>query len=133
MTKEEYLQSTINYYSEDTVYRRCQNLITGKCCYSPEHANKLQSEGCAIGRYLTSEDEKGTWDNVNLTLEELVNSTDRNKYMPPWMRDMPIEYLTAIQSLHDRDENWNLTGLSITGKITVNNIINKYELNLPKY
>ena len=53
MTKKEFLEDTIAYYSED-VNRRC---IKGtKCLYSPLNADKKGiSKGCAIGRHLDEE------------------------------------------------------------------------------
>lgn len=52
MTKLEFLEDTVKYYSENT-NRRCVNNVIVGCYYSPENAGKIGiSDGCAIGRHL---------------------------------------------------------------------------------
>lgn len=57
MTPEEFIDSTVEYYSTDPVNRRCVN-DDGDCLYSPITADRLQSDGCAIGRHMTLEQQQ---------------------------------------------------------------------------
>jgi hypothetical protein len=131
LTKEEFLKSTIDYYSADPANRRCTSAVD-RCYYSPEHANKPTSEGCAIGRHLTSEEGKKMWDDANLTIDELATDPDYKGYMPEWMQALPRRFLAGVQSLHDNRHNWDATGLTDRGKRSVNSIIRLYKLNLPQ-
>lgn len=125
MTREQFLLDTIKYYSEDTS-RRC--VSEGKCTYSPETLNK-NSEGCAIGRWLDEE--------LQLELDALGIVPVQNEKvfdkLPKWMQGMGIYFLQHVQDLHDSSIYWDESGLSQLGKNKVNEMIEHYTLNIPKY
>lgn len=125
MTREEFLLDTIKYYSEDTS-RRCAT--ESRCTYSPKTLNK-NSEGCAIGRWLDEE--------LQLELDALGAVPVQNKKvfdkLPKWMQSMETYFLQHIQDLHDTGYCWSESGLSQFGKDKVNEMIEHYTLNIPKY
>lgn len=125
MTREEFLLNTIKYYSEDTL-RRCEE--DGKCRYSGKTLNK-NSDGCAIGRWLDEE--------VKLDLDSLGPVPVQNEKvfdkLPKWMQGMGIYFLQHVQELHDSSIYWDESGLSQLGKNKVNEMIEHYYFNIPKY
>lgn len=125
MTREEFLLDTIKYYSED-VSRRCVD--NGNCKYSGKSLN-MNSDGCAIGRWLDEE--------LKLELDALGTVPVQNEKvfdkLPKWMQGMGRCFLHDVQDLHDIDNYWNESGLSQFGKEKVNEMIEHYTLNIPKY
>ena len=113
----EFLQNTINYYSED-VNRRAvvDNDDCIECRYLTEDGRK-----CAIGRFL------------DITLEQSdklsntpVESNRILNLLPNEVRDLGSPFLTDIQFLHDNNFFWNEEGLSHLGKKYVDTIIKDY-------
>ena len=124
MTRKQFLLDTIKYYSEDTS-RRC--VAFDKCAYSPKTLGKT-GDGCAIGRWLDED--------LKLELDRYENnpviSDGVYEKLPDWMQSLGKSFLSSVQKLHDDDDNWN-NGLSDIGEISVNRIIDTYNLNIPKY
>lgn len=124
MTRLEFLNDTITYYSEN-VDRRCT--YEHGCFYSPINSDKQGiSEGCAIGRHLDSELQlrldKDSIGDSGVSNDEVFES------LPTWLQELGQDFLVSIQILHDRKENWDSKGLSEIGKEHVNNIITKYDI-----
>lgn len=132
MTKEEFLLDTLEYYSGH-LERRCE--ADGVCKYSPKAVNKQgKTEGCAIGRHL-SEEGKLAFDNLPLNGITHIRQdypVTFAKYAPLWMQEMDTFYLSAIQALHDSDDNWTDKGLSYYGKREVKTIIENFSLSNPE-
>lgn len=92
MNKLEFLQDTINYYWGKPE-RRCYDEKLSQCFYGPIG----ESQGCAIGRHISPElqgelDEKHGGTNLNMEMFEKL---------PDWMQKLGLQYLRAVQSLHD--------------------------------
>ena len=94
-TRIDMLNDAIAYYWGKPE-RRCVNDI-GNCVYYPPTGS--QSEGCAIGRFLTPE-----------LARKLDNAEDNNsgviysnifQQLPTWMKDLGQNFLKDLQILHD--------------------------------
>lgn len=123
MTQEEFLLSTIEYYSADTNRR---NKTPYVCCYFPLKPN---SEGCAIGRWLKPELAKEL-DSMGYTAVKRQEVFNR---LPIKLKKLTSSFLQDIQELHDYDSYWEESGLSKEGIEKVNQIIKNYKLNIPLY
>lgn len=132
MTKEQLLQSTIDYYGVDPENRRC--FKDGNCKYSPKTAGKQGlSEGCAIGRHLSPKVQKA-FDNFSgnsYSIIDIMAKEEMKKLLPEWMQEMPVGFLSSVQVLHDKSSSWGAKGLSNVGKQRVNRIIEEYKLSMP--
>lgn len=128
MTKEQFLQSTIDYYSVDPYNRRCHR--DHGCKYSPENAGKEgKSEGCAIGRHLTPEVQKKLDESQGI-ISDIITYKSLKQLLPEWMQEMDPDFLDQVQLLHDTSSSWEPNGLSERGKERVNTIINKFNLSM---
>lgn len=111
MTKEEFLEDTIQYFSDPN--KRCVSDF-GNCFYSPQDSDQT---GCAIGRFMTPEnaqlaDNLGGADGLNYkTMYSIYRSL-----IPEFMLEWNLDFLDNVQRLHDNSEYWNKTGLSEQGK-----------------
>lgn len=119
MTKQEFLQNTVDYYSKDPLNRRC---VLNNCCYyDPVKAEKPKSNGCAIGRYLKKVNRakfQNQMDDLSHSgIYNVYKTPDALKLLPKWMRDMEINFLQVVQNLHDDGSYWTDTGLSQEGII----------------
>lgn len=124
MTKLEFLQDTVKYYSENT-NRRCVNNVIVGCYYSPENAGKIGiSDGCAIGRHLKD----SLKEKLDDTEESEVNTTVIFNKLPKKLKELGKDFLTDIQNLHDLQKYWNSEGLSKVGEEYYKDIKEKYEL-----
>ncbi len=136
MTAEEYLLSTVEYYSADP-NRRCVSDTQG-CVYSPITAKKVGiSDGCAIGRFIPAE--RGA--EIDKKFEELVKGEvagsgyrELLEYfpedVPQWMKDLPLEFVYRVQNFHDQGTNFiGPSGLSPYGRIQLSRIITDCNLN----
>lgn len=130
MTKESFLLDTLEYYSMD-VKRRCTNGLF--CRYSPISIGKTykESAGCGIGRKLKrSVAEELDKCGACSIREVIIDYPILFELSPKWMQKMEKEFLTAIQTLHDRYQNWNKRrGLSKIGRKFVREIIGEFNLN----
>lgn len=131
MTKEEFLQSTIEYYGADE-NRRCSNANMKTCYYSPVNAGKQGvSDGCAIGRHLDAATQVKLDALEETRISDILESPVDKKLLPSWLRKLGKEFLVRVQALHDNPVNWERVGLSDGGKYEVNNIINTFKLDMP--
>lgn len=115
-TKAEFLVDMLEYYCPDPENRR--NSIEGRCRYYPI---KDRSEGCAIGRHMTSDSAQQA-DNVpgETTIDNIYKTWA--EFLPTWMLPLGVSFLEKCQELHDLSELWEDKGLSKSGKREVSNI-----------
>jgi hypothetical protein len=113
----EFLEETITYYSENPVERRCVSK-NGSCWYSPVAAKKSNSQGCAIGRKMSEEQQKKI---LELGINPPVEFLPR-ELIPESLHIFPSVYLIKIQSLHDVEQYWDYSGLTVQGKVKVRDI-----------
>lgn len=111
MTKEEFLEDTVKYYSEDVLRR---NIEPNRIFYAPLHKN---TEGCAIGR------------KIPLSIAKYLDrhhSNDSLKQifhlLPEELQKLGLDFLQKIQLLHDVNAHWNSEGLSEKGIKYINQI-----------
>jgi len=116
MTKEEIIDETVAYYSED-VNRRSKYM--GTCAYNSYYG--LENRHCAIGRCMQQHyKDQGTslhnnyecdidcflsdlgLNNIDLILEEKYHGHD-------------LKFWIELQRLHDLDCNWTNNGLTMMG------------------
>ena len=82
-SKTAFLLDALEYYTTNP-NRRCTSKL-GRCMYNPKTANKKISEGCLIGRHLTTEqqdkgDDIGSIDFIfNEELEDEIHELKTNK------------------------------------------------------
>jgi len=130
MTREEFLQSTLDYYGANPIARR--NIgVGGVCKYQPI---KETSEGCAIGRFMPIDKAyRDECDGIGVISEIFIHD-ELVERLPEWMQKMAPEFLNDIQKLHDGSlyEYWDANGLTKDGKNEVNRIIVEWELNMPQ-
>lgn len=116
----EFLDETVQYFSENT-NRRCAT--EASCFYNPVAAGKKgKSQGCAIGRKMTSAQKLNAPQNTH------VGMLDK-KYIPKSLINFPIEFLRSVQSLHDNGMNWDYDGLTSRGVEKVLKIRQEYLTN----
>lgn len=120
MSPTEFLIDTIKHYNSEN---RCAGECW--CTYSPISSEKEGfSEGCAIGRHLDPEiayqidkdnrTESGEYNNSSVSIKMM------HKYpFPDWMIEMNIDFLIAVQHLHDDARYWNNDGISDIGWLYV--------------
>lgn len=132
MTKQQFLQDTVDYYSLNPLERR--NAITTEdkygtirveCKYTPI---KQTSEGCAIGRHVKLKTAK-KMDELNLP----INNPRIFKLLPIKLRALGDGFLTRVQMLHDTDHYWSSTGLTDSGVDFLKQIIHLYKLGPISY
>ena len=118
--RERVLQDVIDQFSPDPRSTRSVG-CKGACKYYPPEY-KPKSIGCAIGMYLpwkkAAELDKHTKTGVGNLVDEL----------PKWMKDMNVEFLQNIQTLHDGDDHWLKVGLSVRGMRAVEYICKKWDI-----
>lgn len=119
MTEKELLESTIEYYSTD-VNRRCVADWSG-CYYSPLRADKVGiSDGCAIGRFMTEEQQRLAEGHPAVSLPY--------SQIPVSLRGIGRKFLGEIQLLHDQEDYWDEDGLTVSGKTAVVVLKKKYDI-----
>lgn len=110
-----FLQDTITYYTTDVNRRAVEKDDYGfvNCSYKTTDGRK-----CAIGRHLL--------DN-NISLEgKSVTSEIVQSLLPEEIKLLGIDFLWAIQRLHDENAFWNEFGLSKEGQLELNDIKFKF-------
>lgn len=113
-TRQELLNNTVTYYSEDPVGRRALT-ATGGCAYLTK-CGKM----CAIGRELLK---PSSLSNIAIS--------DNIDYIPKRLQKMGEWFLDSIQTLHDTNSYWDTNGLTNQGKEHVAFICKEYTLINP--
>lgn len=127
MTREEFLLDTLEYYSQDPS-RRCFHTETRICYYSPVNADNPNSEGCAIGRWL-SPDLQLKLDNESYPG---INTDDVFEQLPDNLQQLGQSFLSSVQSLHDGN-SWCQGGVINSNIYNLKRIIQNYELDYKKF
>jgi len=117
-TKEQMLVETVVYYATDTSRRNTD--LNDTCKYYPLHDN---TEGCAIGRYLSEELAK------KLDKDDLSGVSYKFNELPVELQKLDKYYLERIQNLHDSPITWNSKGLTEFGIKRIKDIIEDFELD----
>lgn len=108
----EFLNETIQYYSEDTS-RRAINEKSNRCRYRTSDGRK-----CAVGRHIP--DDKY---NINIESYPIREVMER---LPIEIQELGDKFLLKMQGLHDYVPYWDHNGLTEMGEHCVNDIINEY-------
>jgi len=120
----EFLEDTIKFY---TSKNRGFNEFTQTCQYSPIEG---VSEGCAIGRHIPD---------LNITVKldalgsiESVKEEGGWSLIPRKLRNLGVGFLFEVQSLHDGNGYWDEHGLTNEGKLRVDTIKRRFNLESSK-
>lgn len=117
MTRKEFLDDMVAYYSTDPVGRRSINpsseLNSTRCLYRGPNGKK-----CAIGRHIPDEEYDPEMEGKGVCDYEDAYGTKA----PASIAHLGVPFLARVQSLHDCDENWTATGLSHDGKSALESI-----------
>lgn len=82
--------------------------------------------GCAIGRLIPDKELCQRLDALAKYGSSVV--TDIYKLLPENLQEYPIDFLSQLQKLHDKEFNWVATGISEVGKQKVEEIKVQFEL-----
>lgn len=134
LSKAQIINETVSFYSADTKRRSVnQNGATPGCQYISE-----DGRNCAVGRCLTTKvkDKVATSEYNNADFQGLVVGmldcswpdalVNYNKILKPSYRGHNMRFWEDLQSLHDNDDFWNETGLTIKGNQELDNLNKKY-------
>ena len=121
-TRQELLENTIAFYSED-VTRRAFDEGAGGCMYQTE-----DGRNCAIGRELKSPSTFGVATNSSTSG---ISCFALMSELPKRLSSMGAGFLCEIQVLHDCDLHWDTYGLTLMGEDKVNTICSRHNLKNP--
>lgn len=119
----EILEDTVKYYSEDTS-RRALEIIQGhgslpKCKYITTDNKKR----CAVGR-LISDDKIEQLKYINNTVESIF--IDNPEILSKDIKLVGKYFMQDLQYLHDLEDNWDICGITKKGKLSVEQIKEKF-------
>ena len=121
---QDILKDTIDYYNEDPVNRRSVT-EDGDCMYT------WGKKHCAVGRLFRKEYQDETWENNNMSVNELCQRADDGEWNIDWcLRDdvhgLNADFWKNLQDFHDSHSCWitkedynkdnETIGLSLIGK-----------------
>ena len=114
------LNETIEYYSSD-VTRRAVDPQSGHCEY-------LTKDGrmCAVGRMM----KKGRWQGCDESIYGTLGDYGKD-CLKARFRDLPADFLSDLQGLHDKYRHWDANGLTADGEHQVE-VIKNY-INIEGY
>jgi hypothetical protein len=105
----ELLASTMEHFNDGN--RGLDPNDSDICQYTPTE----KSKGCAIGRCLSKKDLRVIKDE-RLNGNSIDTLIDREGLGLSKLRGLSTNFLTDLQMLHDRSDNWNREGLSSDGR-----------------
>lgn len=117
-TRQELLDNTINHFNIENrgIKPDCDATVCLYYCYA-------NNKRCAIGIEVNKKTA------IALQKENKpVSYTYSFNLLPKRLRNMGRSFLESIQNLHDKSENWTKEGLSLKGKIFVEDIKTTYKL-----
>ena len=102
------LKDTVDYYREDPANRRSVT-DDGDCMYT------WGKKHCAIGRYMRDEYQDETWENNNMSVNELSSFADDGECNIDWCvvekaQGLDLNFWIDLQDMHDTMgywEEWN--------------------------
>lgn len=116
--RREFVNNTVAYYSKDP-NRRAMNK-KGACKYY------YRGKKCAIGRFIPKNKYKENFDISICGGGAIEDRDDVFAVLPKQIRDLGIDFLSHIQSLHDDDDYWTEKSISELGMDRVKEIKNKF-------
>jgi len=98
------LKDTVDYYREDPSGRRSVT-DDGDCMYT------WGKNHCAIGRYMRDEYQDETWENNNMSVNELCDSADDGVWNIDWCliddaQGLEPNFWKNLQDFHDSHSCW---------------------------
>jgi hypothetical protein len=114
------LNDTCQFFNSNN---RCTIRDGLQCVYVNEN-----EEGCAIGRLI---EDKKLCKKLDLGFEGKFGVSELRIFdlLPPDLKEYGQDFLSRLQSLHDRRQNWTPTGLSELGERRVNLVKEIFGLN----
>ena len=100
---QDLLKETVDYYREDPSGRRCMT-DDGDCMYT------WGKKHCAIGRYMRTEYQDETWENNNMSVNELSSFADDGCNID-WCvvekaQGLDLNFWIRLQDMHDTIGYW---------------------------
>lgn len=117
--RRNFLEETVAFYRADPVRLRAKNIL-GKCVFSKTET----SPGCALGRHIPYEDLKYDLDNDN----GLIFNWTALFVAVPIFAILGKDFLEMVQYLHDTDNFWTTTNISMAGIRYMADIYKKFQL-----
>ena len=105
------LEDTVKHYNSTN---RSQDGLS--CVYYPTD----KSEGCAVGRLIKNKELCNTLGSRSVSTAFV--------HLPKEVKELGVEFLTDLQSLHDTAPFWDADGLTISGEGFVTQIKRDYDL-----
>ena len=99
---QDILKDTIDYYNEDPANRRSVDK-DGNCMYT------WGNNHCAIGRYLKDEYQKESWEENNMSVNELSDYSDDMSidcFLVKKAHGLDLDFWTRLQDMHDLVGYW---------------------------
>lgn len=121
MTKKEFLDDMVAFYSVDPIDRRAVNYDV--CKYKTTDGKK-----CAIGRWILDENYDKDFEGNGIQSWKTYESTGKTilQSLPEEIQLLGDEFLRDVQNLHDNRTYWDDKGLSVAGKINYDAIDKRY-------
>ena len=117
---QDILEDTINHYGYAPTERRAQD-SSGSCQYTDSGGNH-----CAVGRYMRPEFQTtGFYANDGMSVGSLASSLDT--YLESKVLGLSEKFWSALQELHDSDNNWSYDGLTECGRIRCAHVKDRIE------
>ena len=114
---QDILQDTIHHYSD---FPRAMDK-SGSCQYTDEVGNH-----CAVGRYLKPEFETiEFFANDGVSVGSLTQDVDH--YLRSNVLGLTEKFWSALQELHDSDNNWSYDGLTECGRTRFSHVKGRIE------
>lgn len=125
-TKVEIIQETSDWYGADPSRRasRINDRGSRVCEYLSPNGNM-----CAAGRCIVDPQPEweGTINNIYIPGMTAEDKVDVEWHFKKEYQGHDIEFWQDIQSLHDSEENWSETGISVVGQIEVEKLIARWQ------
>lgn len=116
MTREEFLNEMVAYYSEDVSRRSVGTNDLGQhICYY-----KKNNKCCAIGRYIPDDKYDDIMEGKGVTADAVLRK------LPQEIINLGIYFLEECQFLHDGNKYWDTSGLTNFGLEKYNQILQDY-------
>ena len=117
---QDILEDTIEYYSDAPYETRAQD-SSGSCQYTDAGGNH-----CAVGRYMRPEFQTtGFYAKDGVSVGSLA--ADLDTYLESKALGLTEKFWSALQELHDSDNNWSYDGLTECGRTRFSHVKKRIE------